>query len=275
MMAEVDAVKGVLGEYVRWRRADYDRAGARQQIDQRLNALTAADQRQVMELLRRWEAHETRTAAPAAADPYQTALKPPAGLRVDAPSADRPRGIRRLRAAPRSTTSQVPPQTILCPDCGATNAADELYCLRCGLLLHPLPGARTVRDETQRLVHEPPIDTAHFDDDSVLVLLIPGYGEIVRARVRRAELMIGRRSAEGVMIPDIDLAPYQADVKGVSRLHAAIRRQDDTLVLTDLDSLNYTFINGQRVHAQEVRVLHDGDELRLGQLVLHVRFERA
>jgi pSer/pThr/pTyr-binding forkhead associated (FHA) protein len=58
----------------------------------------------------------------------------------------------------------------------------------------------------------------------------------------------------------------------VSRMHAGLRRQGDTLVLTDLGSLNYTFINGQRVHPHEVRILRNGDELRIGQLKMRVYF---
>ncbi|RPI99164.1 MAG: FHA domain-containing protein, partial [Chloroflexi bacterium] len=88
------------------------------------------------------------------------------------------------------------------------------------------------------------------------------------------EMIVGRKSPDSVMLPDIDLAPFQADVMGVSRLHAGVRRQNDTLVLTDLGSLNHTQINGQRLHSHEVRVLHDGDELRFGQLTVRIYFRK-
>jgi pSer/pThr/pTyr-binding forkhead associated (FHA) protein len=77
------------------------------------------------------------------------------------------------------------------------------------------------------------------------------------------------------MVPDIDLTPYGADDKGVSRLHASLHRQEETLVLSDLGSVNHTFINGQRLHAHEVRVLRDGDEIRLGRLVLYAYFRES
>jgi pSer/pThr/pTyr-binding forkhead associated (FHA) protein len=88
-------------------------------------------------------------------------------------------------------------------------------------------------------------------------------------------MILGRTSADSVMIPDVDLAPLHGGEHGVSRLHAGLRRQDNTLVLTDLGSKNHTHINGQRLHAHEVRVLHDGDELRLGRLVIYVYFAQG
>ena len=65
----------------------------------------------------------------------------------------------------------------------------------------------------------------------------------------------GRRATDFNANPDIDLGPFQAWDYGVSRLHAKLRFQDNTLTITDLDSVNHTYINGQRLHAHEVRVL--------------------
>jgi pSer/pThr/pTyr-binding forkhead associated (FHA) protein len=88
------------------------------------------------------------------------------------------------------------------------------------------------------------------------------------------DVVIGRGAPDSIMLPDVDLAPYQADEHGVSRLHAALRRQENTITISDLGSSNHTYINGQRLHAHEVRCLRNRDELRLGYLVLKVRFRR-
>ncbi|NJL93362.1 MAG: FHA domain-containing protein [Anaerolineae bacterium] len=53
-----------------------------------------------------------------------------------------------------------------------------------------------------------------------------------------------------------------------------MERQNQTLTLVDNNSVNYTFINGERVHPHERRVVRDGDELRLGKLTLRVSFQR-
>jgi pSer/pThr/pTyr-binding forkhead associated (FHA) protein len=93
--------------------------------------------------------------------------------------------------------------------------------------------------------------------------------------VPAGELVIGRFYDESPVQPDIDLSPYNAENLGVSRLHAAIRRTDNTVSIVDLDSVNHTFINGQRLHPHEVRVLRDGDDIRLGKLTIKVTFKRV
>ena len=61
----------------------------------------------------------------------------------------------------------------------------------------------------------------------------------------------------------------------VSRHHAEIVFERGFFVVHDLASANGTFINGQKLYPQEVRVLRDGDELRLGRLILHVYFQHG
>ena len=46
----------------------------------------------------------------------------------------------------------------------------------------------------------------------------------------------------------------------------------DALKVIDLGSANATFINGQKLIAHQARILRDGDELRLGHLVIRVHF---
>lgn len=49
----------------------------------------------------------------------------------------------------------------------------------------------------------------------------------------------------------------------VSRCHARIERKGDGWFVTDLDSTNFTRLNGQRVRSE--CALADGDELRFGR----------
>ncbi len=49
----------------------------------------------------------------------------------------------------------------------------------------------------------------------------------------------------------------------VSRRHARIERRGDAWVVVDLDSTNFTRVNGERVLRE--RELADGDEVRLGR----------
>jgi hypothetical protein len=153
-----------------------------------------------------------------------------------------------------------------CPNCQKTNPPNELYCYSCGALLIQTGGTQQIGSPEQ--------NDAFFGEGMVLYLQVRGAQQVMRVIPREQEMVIGRRSPDNVMIPDIDLSSYNADTMGVSRMHAGLRRQNDTLVLMDMGSLNHTHINGQRLHAHEVRVLHDGDELRLGTLSMRVFFRR-
>jgi pSer/pThr/pTyr-binding forkhead associated (FHA) protein len=74
-------------------------------------------------------------------------------------------------------------------------------------------------------------------------------------------------------MPDVDLTAYAGYRMGVSRRHAAVRLQDKQLHLSDLGSSNGTFINGARLIAHRPYQLRDGDEIRLGQMVLRIFFQ--
>lgn len=164
-----------------------------------------------------------------------------------------------------------------CPNCGKSNDESESYCYACG---HILPvGLQGLVNTTARLevLYEelPPHrrwGTAYFDYRSQLSLTFRDTGEVLRFAVM-GELTIGRCHAEDdIEQPDIDLTPFGAVEKGVSRRHLALVRQHDTIGIVDLGSANSTYLNGQRLLPSERRILRDGDELRLGRLVIRANF---
>jgi pSer/pThr/pTyr-binding forkhead associated (FHA) protein len=114
--------------------------------------------------------------------------------------------------------------------------------------------------------------TASFDTDGQLVLHIPHAGKtIVIIPTRRT--VLGRQDRNAGIYPDLDLSPYDALVQGVSRQHAAIRRESgQTLTVVDLSSSNHTYLNGEQLTPHHPTLLRDGDKLRLGRLVLEVYF---
>lgn len=89
------------------------------------------------------------------------------------------------------------------------------------------------------------------------------------------ELIIGRLDTESGDKPAIDLYPVGALEKGVSRRHAAIVRKDGSLQIMDNGSPNGTYLNGQKLVPHQARVVRDGDDIRLGHLVLRIKFEPA
>ncbi len=170
---------------------------------------------------------------------------------------------------------------ITCPHCGKSNQKHELVCYSCGQLLEP----PTSEFETRSLAETN--DLAYSNDffgfDSTLILTVRATEKDkektfqVQPQQTDHEMVIGRTTAGSAVVPDIDVAPQGGDKLGVSRLHLTLRYESKTHTLNvyDLGSSNGSYINGQRLHPHEVRVLRDGDELRLGKLVLMVRFKHG
>ena len=52
----------------------------------------------------------------------------------------------------------------------------------------------------------------------------------------------------------------------ISRLHARIERQDEKILLTDMNSMNGTYKNGLRMEPSETVEIEPGDEIRFGKL---------
>ncbi len=86
--------------------------------------------------------------------------------------------------------------------------------------------------------------------------------------------VIGRKDPTSGDSPDIDLSTYAAYQMGVSRAHAYIERAQDHLTLHDLNSRNGTFVNGQRITPEQPQLLHNGDEVRLGKIVLRLSYRK-
>ncbi|MFQ3648561.1 MAG: FHA domain-containing protein [Anaerolineae bacterium] len=86
------------------------------------------------------------------------------------------------------------------------------------------------------------------------------------------ELVIGRLNTDTGERPAVDLTDSDAIEKGVSRKHAVIVRRDGALHVMDYGSANGTYLNGQKLVAQQPRLLRDGDDIRLGHMVIRVTF---
>ena len=162
---------------------------------------------------------------------------------------------------------------IICPNCQHKEISGALYCSKCGAQLvgsnistHKIQ--TTERKEAERgteSIH-PPISPPL---QSWISLHIIESGQILPL-AERTEFTLGR-SAEGQpIVPDVDLAPYNAYANGVSRLHAAIKLVNDQIAIVDLGSSNGTFLNGTRLTPYaETKIAH-GDLVYLGKLKIQV-----
>ena len=88
------------------------------------------------------------------------------------------------------------------------------------------------------------------------------------------QMLVGRADAEGKMVPELDLGPYDGLRNGVSRQHAEITYEDGALYLRDLNSTNGTRINGFELAPERAYRLRDGDELEFGRIQVVIRFVR-
>jgi pSer/pThr/pTyr-binding forkhead associated (FHA) protein len=85
------------------------------------------------------------------------------------------------------------------------------------------------------------------------------------------EIVIGRLAPTEKVQPDIDLRPFDADQKGVSRRHIKIIYKEAQFWVIDLASLNGTWLNDRPLKPVANYPLHDGDRLRLGRLEIGVK----
>jgi predicted component of type VI protein secretion system len=84
--------------------------------------------------------------------------------------------------------------------------------------------------------------------------------------LHRAVNLLGRSTPAGDSVPDLDLAPEDAE-RRVSRRHAELSCRPGTTEVTDLRSGNGTFRNGTRLEPGRPRVLRDGDRLTFGEVI--------
>lgn len=161
------------------------------------------------------------------------------------------------------------------PTCKAMNKEGSAHCYRCGTPLPPPMGQEKTKrfnnSDTGPVIPRRKWGTARFDNQTVILLHVRGYDKPLKVLFGDEEMVIGRTHDDSAV--DVDLTDHGAIDAGVSRRHALLRRQNETIVLVDLNSANGTFLNGQRIVSNEPRILRDGDEVRLGRLVLRASFE--
>jgi hypothetical protein len=164
-----------------------------------------------------------------------------------------------------------------CPYCAHHNREGFLYCEECGQPLGEGASKATLPTRqfdlaTGEFAAHSTWGTARFDEEAYIVMHIRDASEPVTLQPDK-RTVLGRMDNSSPQQPDFDLTPFGALEKGVSRIHAAIYRNDDTLTIVDLGSANGTHLNGQRLVPDQPRVLRDGDEIRLGKLVAHIYFK--
>lgn len=166
---------------------------------------------------------------------------------------------------------------IRCVDCGSEEYEGALFCSQCGafMLARQQKGQTVILPFSEFVFHAPPPplsekELAEATEPRLITLVIPHSRRRVQVELRH-EIRIGR--ADNELQPELDLTPDDGADKGVSRLHASIKSVQKGIVLIDLDSTNGTMLNTYRLPPQRPYPLKTGDEIRFGDLLVHVFFD--
>lgn len=158
-----------------------------------------------------------------------------------------------------------------CPDCGQQNPAGALVCTNCradlyDMLVEQVATKQIDRDKTR--------DLRLDDPTSSRPVMIYVGNETPIVIERRNGQIIGRADSNDPHLQvHVDLTDYDAQKHGVSRRHARIDARSSPPVITDLNSYNGTYINGEKLAPDTPHPLDSSDEIRLGRLTVRVYYK--
>jgi len=152
---------------------------------------------------------------------------------------------------------------IFCNHCGHRNPDGSNFCSSCGHVLErpghseesttmtfaPVEAAGEVADE------EVSVDIGDEPVGAGILVVRRGPNAGSRFWLEEGVTSIGRNPASGIFLDDVT----------VSRSHAQITNADGVFVVSDVGSLNGTYLNRERI---DTATLHSGDELQIGKFRL-------
>lgn len=153
---------------------------------------------------------------------------------------------------------------LTCGNCGQQNGSDANFCSNCGTKLEDIAAVDVTTTITFTQV--PGADERALDDadaaavdalpeGSALLIVQRGPGAGSRFLLDVETISVGRHPDSEIFLDDVT----------VSRRHAEFRRTDDGYTVTDIGSLNGTYVNRDRI--DEV-LLQGGDEVQIGKFRL-------
>lgn len=166
---------------------------------------------------------------------------------------------------------------IVCSNCKHTNITGAIFCSECGTPLgsaDPLTTQNIKTNQVDEAIRQrgapraasaaPPAPANNW-----VTLHLLDTGQVLPLS-ERSEFTLGRISEGQSIMPDVDLSPYQAYARGVSRLHAVLKREASHAFIMDLGSSNGTFVNGKRLTPNVDHAIANGDVIALGKLKIQV-----
>ena len=149
---------------------------------------------------------------------------------------------------------------MFCTQCGHELPSDARFCPNCGT---PVGGAEGqdintttaaidigAFDETEQVD-----DVPELSEGTGMLVVVRGPNAGSRFLLDRDTTTIGRHPDSHIFLDDVT----------VSRRHAEVQRSEGGMAVSDLGSLNGTYVNGERC---DERQLVSGDEVQVGRFKL-------
>jgi pSer/pThr/pTyr-binding forkhead associated (FHA) protein len=163
---------------------------------------------------------------------------------------------------------------IRCIECGSNQLVGALFCTECGAFLveQITKGKTAILPFSEFAVHAPPPPLTQEELETAvtphhITIVIPSSRRRLQLELHDV-INVGRADTEST--PELDLSQDDGAEKGVSRLHARIKSVKKGIVLIDLESTNGTTLNTYRLPPNQPYPLKNGDEIRFGDLLLHI-----
>jgi FHA domain/Double zinc ribbon len=166
---------------------------------------------------------------------------------------------------------------VVCPACQHPNIAGSAFCENCGGNLSQAQAYQQAFEPSAPVAAPPPTPAAApfpVPQPPVAAGFVTGRLVITDSKVTlpipsgKTVIVIGREDPVSGVFPDIDLDPHGGHEAGVGRRHAQLAIQGGQLFVEDLDSVNGTAVNRQRVLPHHPHPLNSGDEIRFGKMAL-------
>ncbi|GAB5494071.1 MAG: FHA domain-containing protein [Phototrophicaceae bacterium] len=162
---------------------------------------------------------------------------------------------------------------VKCKNCGHENPEKTLICETCGFLMGQPTTVTRVYDDADYEEGTSKLGVARFNGKTDLVIEVLGTKQrFIFDYDQITQIIIGRKDQSENNLPLVDLTESEGQQKGVSRRHAKIIHQDDALYIVDDDSVNGTYLNGHKLVAEQPRLIRDGDDVRLGHLIIRIKY---
>jgi pSer/pThr/pTyr-binding forkhead associated (FHA) protein len=157
--------------------------------------------------------------------------------------------------------------SVFCEQCGHQNPGDSHFCARCGAPLTPAAAEPATGTDQTTTISLAGLDVDEPDDLAADLLgesLPAGFALLVVQRGPNAgsRFLLDKEVTTAGRHPDSDI--FLDDVT-VSRRHAEFTRTADGFVVSDVGSLNGTYLNRERIEKAPVG---NGDEVQVGKFRL-------